>query len=148
MQNDDLLTSSSPVDKPVSERFVLSGLWASTMFCYIYADFFGLFRRGRMASMNEGMILPLGEATPTVLLAVSVMMAIPSLMVALTLILPARVARWSNIVFGLAFTFIQGATMVGGAPPYYLFFGTIEMLMTLSIVWTAWRWSRPEGIRR
>ena len=115
MQNDDLLTSSRPVDKPVSERFVLSGLWASTMFCYIYADFFGLFRRGRMASMNEGMILPLGEATPTVLLAVSVMMAIPSLMVALTLILPAR---------------------------------TIEMLMTLSIVWTAWRWSRPEGIRR
>ena len=100
-----------------------------------------------MASMNEGMILPLGEATPTVLLAVSVMMAIPSLMVALTLILPTRVARWSNILFGLAFTFIQGATMVGGTPPYYLFFGTIEMLMTLSIVWTAWRWSRPEGIR-
>jgi hypothetical protein len=144
MQNEDLLTNNKPADGPVSERFVLSGLWASTIFCYIYADFFGLFRKGRMASMNEGMILPLGEATPMVLLAVSVMMAIPSLMVVLSLILPARFARWSNIVFGLAFTFIQGATMIGGAPPFYLFFGTIEMLMTLSIVWTAWRWSRTK----
>ncbi len=131
---------TSLADAPVSIRVKLSALWASTMFCYLYADYFGLFQKGRLASMNAGLIPPLGPATPGVLLGVSVMMAIPSLMVALTLLLPASAVRWACIVLGLAYTAIQGATMIGGAPAYYLLFGTIELLLTLAIGWMAWRW--------
>jgi hypothetical protein len=129
-------------DQPVSIRHKLSGLWASTLFCYVYADYFTLFLKGRIAQINQGIIGPLGEATPGVLVGVSAMMAIPSLMVAMSLVLPTAIARWCNIVAGLLFTLIQGATMVGGGPPFYLFFGTIEMAMTLSIAVMAWRWPR------
>lgn len=143
------MSESIPLhDAPVPHRLKLAGLWASTMFCYLYADYFTLFLKGRMASMNQGMIQPLGEATPGVLLAVSVMMAIPSLMFMATLLLPARLCRWLNVAIGLMFTAIQGATMVGGGPVFYLFFGTVEMIMTLSIALLAFRWPRADGAGR
>ena len=126
--------------QPVPTRLKLSVLWAATLFCYVYADYFQLFRKGKLAEMNQGLIMPLGEASETVLLGVSVMMSLPSLMVALSLILPARLSRWANVSVGLLFTLIQGATMIGGAPLFYLYFGTVEMIMTLLIAWTAWRW--------
>jgi hypothetical protein len=128
-------------DFKVPTRIRLSALWASTMFCYVYGDFFGLFRPGRIAAMSEGRIGPLGEATPGVLVGVSAMMAIPSLMVFLSLALPAPLSRWLNVALGLAYTGIMLLTMKG-APPFYLFFGVIEVLLTLTIVWTAIRWPR------
>jgi hypothetical protein len=33
-------------DAPVPVRLKLSALWASVMFCYVYGDYFDLFRPG------------------------------------------------------------------------------------------------------
>jgi hypothetical protein len=115
------------------------------MLCYAYADYFGLYVKGNVAEMNRGLMGPLGEATPGVLLGVGVMMVVPALMVLLSLILPAALARWANIVTGLAYTAIQGMTMIGGAQPYYLMFGTVEMILTLAVAVLAWRWPRAGG---
>jgi hypothetical protein len=111
------------------------------MLCYVYGDFFGLFRPGRVMAMNAGIIGPLGPATPTVLVSVSLMMAIPSLMIALSLFLPAALNRWANIVLGLIYTAIMLLTM-RGAQPFYVVLGSIEVALTLAIVVCAWRWPR------
>lgn len=131
-------------DNKVPLRVKLSALWAATMFCYIYGDFFGLFSPGTLAAMNAGRMGPLGDATPAVLLGVSVMMAIPSLMVFLSLVLPARIDRWANIALGLAYTAIMGLTMPG-APLFYLFFGVVEIALTLAIAWSAWTWPKASA---
>ncbi len=47
----------------------LAVLWASTMFCYAYGDYFGLYVAGTLADMNRGSMGPLGHATPGVLVA-------------------------------------------------------------------------------
>lgn len=125
-------------------QVTLGALWASTMFCYVYGDYFGLFARGRLAEMNAGIIGPLGPATPVVLLCVSLMMALPSLMVFLSLVLPPVVNRWTNILLGAAYTAIMALTMPG-APLFYMFFGMIEMALTITIVGTAWMWPRGGG---
>lgn len=119
----------------------LAGLWASLMFCYIYADFFGLFRPGALADMNRGIIHPLGAATPLVLLGTSVMMVVPSLMVFLALVMRPALNRWANVVLGFVYAAIIALTMIG-APLYYLFFGSVEILLSLLIVRYAWRWPR------
>lgn len=138
--------NQTPLDPaPASIRVRLAGVWTSTMLCYAYADYFGLYVKGNVAEMNRGLMGPLGEATPGVLLGVGVMMAVPALMVLLSLILPAALARWANIVTGLAYTAIQGMTMIGGAQPYYLMFGTVEMILTLAVAVLAWRWPRAGG---
>lgn len=128
-------------DGKIPVRLKLSALWAAVTFCYLYGDFFGLFVPGRLAQMNQGIISPLGPATPAVLLGVSAMMAVPSLMVFLTLVLPAATSRWANMLLGAAFTLIMIATMPG-APLFYLFLAVVEITLTLLIVWYAWRWPR------
>lgn len=122
-------------------KLKLSALWAATMFCYVYGDFFGLFRPGKLMAMNAGNIGPLGEATPGVLVGVSILMAIPALMVALSLLLPPFFARWLNILFGLAYTGIMLLTMQG-AQPFYVTLGVIEVVLTLSVVWVAATWPK------
>ena len=130
-------------DFQVPTRIRISALWASTMFCYVYGDYFGLFLPGTLMEMNAGIMGPLGTATPTIMLSVSLMMIIPSVMVFLSLILPAIVSRWINVVLGLAYSAIMLLTMMG-APLFYVFFGVVEVCLTLTIVWFAWAWPREK----
>ena len=123
-------------------KLKLSALWAATMFCYVYGDFFGLFRPGKLMAMNAGKMHPLGDATPGILVAVSIMMAIPSVMVFLSLALPPVINRWLNVLLGLAYTGIMLLTMKGGAPPYYFTLGAIEIALTLGVVWVAVTWPK------
>ena len=123
----------------------LAALWASTMFCYIYGDYFGLYVAGTLADMNHGSMGPLGHATPYVLTATSLMMAVPSLMVALSLLLPARICRWTCIVLGLFYTAIM-AVSLPGSEPFYKVLAVIEMALTLAIAVIAARW--PSEVQR
>lgn len=122
-------------------KLKLAALWASTMFCYVYGDYFGLFVAGTVADMNRGNIGPLGQATPGVLVGVSLMMAVPSLMVALSLLLPARICKWANVILGIVYTAIM-AISLPDSPPFYIVFGVIEIILTLAIAMIAFRWPR------
>ena len=119
----------------------LAALWASTMFCYVYEDYFVLYGAGTLADMNKGIMGPLGPATPGILIAVSMMMALPSLMIILTLVFAPRVCRWVNIVLGLAYTGIM-AISIPGSQPFYVALGIIEMTLTMAIALVAFRWPR------
>jgi hypothetical protein len=124
-------------------KLKLAALWTSTMFCYVYGDYFGLFVKGALLEMNRGIMGPLGPATPAVLVGVSIMMAVPSLSIVLSLLLPASVGRWTNIVLGLAYTGVMAVTL-SGSKPFYIVFGIVEMALTLAVVVVAWRWPRVE----
>lgn len=121
----------------------LSALWASALCCYLYGDFFGLFQPGKLQHMLEGQIAPLGAVTQGVLLGVTISMAIPSLMIFLSLVLRPVVNRWTNIVVGVLYTLFVLATM-SGAWAFYLFLGTLDMMLTGLVVWFAWTWPRAD----
>jgi len=76
-------------DVKVPTRLKLSALWAALMFCYVYGDYFGLYQPGKLQSMLQG-DGPLGPTSQGTLVALSILMAIPSLMVFLPIMLPAR----------------------------------------------------------
>jgi len=123
----------------INVKIKLSALWASVMFCYIYADYFGLYRPGKLQAILGGDFFSL-PATQPVLLGASVMLAIPSLMIFLSVVLPPVSNRWLNIVAGAAYTAIILKTMWGWA--FYIFYGVVEIVLTLLVVWFAWRWPR------
>jgi hypothetical protein len=50
------------------------------MFCYVYGDYFGLYHPGQLQGMLHG-DGPIGPTSQGTLVAVSILMAIPSLMV-------------------------------------------------------------------
>jgi hypothetical protein len=126
---------------PISLKLALA--WASLMFLYIYNDYFSLYRHGIVEGMMAGRLGPLGEATEGVLSGVSVMMAIPSLMVFLSAALWPRLSRWLNIILGLAYSGIEVMTLIG-APISYQLVVVLEVGVSAWIVWQASQW-RPRA---
>jgi hypothetical protein len=127
-------------DKPIDVKLKLAALWTSAMFLYIYADYFGLYVPGALQKMLEGKMGPFGPTTEGVLLITSSMMAIPSVMIFLSVGLKAAVNRWLNIVVGVLYTLIILRTMWDWK--FYIMYGVIEVALTSLVVWYAWKWPR------
>ena len=126
---------------PVNVRVKLALLWAATMFCYVYGDYFELYVPGKLQEMTAGQ-LAFGPATQGALVATSVLLIVPALMVLLSLLLPPRVCRVANIALGAFYALVM-AMAVQGAWYFYKLFGAVEIALTLGIAWQAWRWPRP-----
>lgn len=130
------------INSPIPTKLKLSALWASTMFCYIYCDYFELYTPGKLESMLQGDMGPLGSITQGVLMGLSVMMAVPSLMVFLSVALPARYNKLLNIVVGACFTLLMALLTYSSEWYFYKFFAAIETVLTALVVWYAWRWPK------
>lgn len=64
--------------------------------------------------------MALGAITQGVLLGMSELLAIPSLMVFLSLVLPPQVNRWTNIILGIMYTLVM-ILAIKGAWHFYVF---------------------------
>ena len=129
----------------VHVKLKLVALWSATMFCYLYCDYFDLYVPGKLDSMLQGRMGPLGPVSQQVLLATSVLMAVPSLMVFLSLALPARYSRALNIVVGIFYTALLTLLAVTSPWYFYKFFAALEALLTALVVWHAWTWPRTQA---
>ena len=131
----------SLVDFEVPTPVRLSLLWAALMSLYIYNDFFSLYLPGEVEALSAGDMGPLGPATASILIFASLMMAIPTMMIFLSVFLPANASRWSNIVLAGLYTLIQFWSF-SDSPPFYVIVVALEIVVTGMIIWTAWRWPR------
>lgn len=132
-------------DMKVHVKLKLSALWAAVMFCYIYGDYFGLYVPGQLKGMLEGQG-PVGPTSQGTLVGTSIMLAIPGVMVFLSVVLPPRLNRWINIILGIVYTLIMLATMPD-AWAFYIVLGVIEVILTLLIAWYAWHWPKQAEAR-
>lgn len=130
-------------DVTIPVKLKLSALWASVMFCYIYADYFGLYVPGALSEMLAGRIGPLGPVTQQVLLGTSLVLAIPSVMIFLSVALTPTLNRWLNITCGVIYTLIILVTMWRWA--FFIVYGVIEVALTGLIVRYAWTWPKQEA---
>ncbi len=127
-------------DVKVHVKFKLFALWCSVLFFYIYGDYFELYQPGKLQAMIAGR-MAMGVVSQGVLFGMSAVMAIPSLMIFLSLVLPSRVNRWLNMVLGAAYSAVM-ILAIQGAWHFYVFFGVIEIMLTSLIVWYAWTWPK------
>lgn len=141
-----MLPASTLEDVRVPTRYKLSATWASLMFCYIYGDYFELYIPGKLQGMLAGRMDPLGPVTQGVLVGTTAMLALPSLMILLSLTLAPRLCRWLSVVVGVVYTVIQLLVISRSGWAFYVAFGALETALTVLIVWTAWKW--PSGPRQ
>lgn len=133
--------ASTPLqDMKIHVRFKLSALWTAIMCCYIYGDFWGLYRPGNLQDILDGGG-PLGPISQGSLVAVSVLVAIPAVMIFLSLVMPPALARWLNVLIAAVLTAIVLATLPG-AWAFYIFMSLVEVALQLAVLWYAWRWPR------
>src|SRR5690349_16552877 len=114
-------------DSKIDVKLKLAALWTSVMFCYIYADYFGLYVPGALQSMLDGKMGPLGPVTQAVLLGTSAMLAVPGVMIFLSVALKPGLNRWLNILMGVLYSLIIFATMWRW--DFFIFYGVIEITL-------------------
>jgi glucan phosphoethanolaminetransferase (alkaline phosphatase superfamily) len=137
-------TSDSHIleDARIGVRLKISALWIAMLFLFAYGDIFGSFVPGRIDDIRGGEISGI-EITQAFLVAVSVYIAIASLMIFLTLVLRPRVSRWANIVLAVLYVVSIAASVIGETWAYFWFMSIAECAVLLLIVWYAWTW--PAG---
>jgi hypothetical protein len=131
-------------DVKINVKMKISALWVAVMFLYVYADIKAFFMPGSIEGLIAGEAGPF-KITQVFLLGSAVLMAIPAVMVFLSLTLKPKVNRWANIILGIVYTGVILATLLmPGLWAYYIFYGTVEVVLTVLIVWYAWKWPQQE----
>jgi uncharacterized protein DUF6326 len=90
-------TTTALHDPPAPVRAKLAAAWTSLMFFVIYIDYFHLYQPGAIDQIRGGGIFEF-DITPTLMTIFVVVIGIPALMVMLSMALPARVNRATNLV--------------------------------------------------
>jgi hypothetical protein len=131
-------------DFKVNVKIKLAALWASVTLCYLYGDYFELY----VPKKTEGLVN--GENlldSPVKLFAASVLLAIPAVMVFLSIILKPKTNRWLNIILGIFFTVIMLLIAFTSITPwrtFYVFLAITESSITSLIIWYAVKWPKQK----
>lgn len=129
-------------DEKVNIKIKLSALWASVTFLYIYGDYFELYVPKKIVGIIDGNSM---LDSPVKLFLASLLLAIPAMMICLSILLKPLLNKWLNIVFGIFFTAIMlliAVTSISEWRAFYVFYAIVESVLTSLIVWTAFNWPK------
>jgi hypothetical protein len=135
------MTTETPYEpSPVNVRTKITALWTSMLFVFAYVDLFSLYRPDFRAEVEAGTIAGF-TIDQTFLLATTIYVLIPSLMVFGALVLPSRANRIANIVLGslYALTIVVAAIGEWG---YFVLGSAVEIALLALIVYYAWTWPK------
>lgn len=130
-------------DNKIDIKIQIAVLWLAMMALYIYNDFFHLFTPGSIQNIMDGNMGPF-ETTQTGVLGAAVLMAIPVGMSILAVFSNAKINRIANIVMGILYTIVNIANLPGETWIFYIFLGTLEIVITLTILYLAFKWPKAE----
>lgn len=129
-------------DQPVNVKIKLAALWTSATLCYLYGDYFELYVPQKTAGLLNGENL---LNSPAKLLLASILLAIPAIMVPLSVLLKPSVNRVLNISFGIFFTLVMLLIACTSLTPwrsFYVFLALTESMITILITVYAWKWEK------
>ncbi|EXF24679.1 hypothetical protein BG28_04465 [Nesterenkonia sp. AN1] len=138
-------SSESPLEHlrmPV--QATLAAAWTSVMFLYIYVDYLALYKPGVVDDILAGVVHEF-DTGPAFLALGLTLMAIPSLMILLSMTLPARTNRTLNLVVATLFIPVSIYNADGESWAYSYFYGLsigLEVLILAFILRIAWTWPR------
>jgi hypothetical protein len=129
-------------DRQVPVQAKLAAAWISFMLLYLYVDYLHLHKPGVIDNLRAGVVFEF-DITPTLLTIFLALIAIPSLMVMLSMTLPARVNRATNLVVASLYIPVSVFNAVGESWEWASFYGLsigLEVLLLAFIIRTAWTW--------
>ena len=111
------------------------------MFCYIYADILAFYDDYLLGEILNGNLGSIGPITQELKLGIGVFMSIPAIMVYVSLAAKPRICRWINTASGGLFTAVSLVTTIMSPFYYYIYFGILELAITVYVVWLVWKWT-------
>jgi hypothetical protein len=138
-------TTTALHDPPVPVRAKLAAAWTSFMFLYIYVDFFALYKPGVIDDILAGVVFEF-QISQTLLTVFLAAIAVPSLMIVLSVILPARANRVINLVVASVYIPFSMFNAVGESWMYFYGLGVVlEVIVLAVILRSAWTWPRTSS---
>lgn len=131
-------------DFKINVKIKLSALWASLTLCYLYGDYFELYVPKKVEGLVSGANM---LDSPAKLFLAALLLAIPAVMVFLSIVLKPLLNKWLNIIFGIFFTLfvaLVGVASISSWRAFYVFLALIEVLITSTISVYAWNWPKQE----
>jgi len=122
----------------------LAAAWTSLMFLVIYLDYFHLYQPGEIDSIRGGVIFEF-DISGTLMSIFFVIIAIPALMIMLSMTLPARVDRATNLVVAALYIPVMVFNAAGASWDYAFYYALtigVEVLILAFILRSAWTWPR------
>ena len=141
---ENLPSHSALEDLRMPVKAKLAAAWTSLMFLYIYVDYLHLYKPGVIDDLRAGVVFEF-DITPTLLTIFVAVIAIPALMVMLSMTLPARVNRATNLVVATLHIPYVMFNAVGESWDWAFFYGLsigLELLLLAFILRSAWTWPR------
>lgn len=137
------------LDTPlISAQAKLAAAWTSLMFLVIYIDYFHLYQPGEIDDIRGGVIFAF-DISGALLTLFFAIIAIPALMVMLSMTLPARVNRSANLVVASLYIPICVFNAAGASWDwafYYVVTIGVEVLILGFILRSAWTWPRTAAV--
>ena len=127
---------------PVQAR--LAAAWTSFMFLYVYVDILNFYKPGVVDGIRNGLIWTF-DISSTLLTIFLVSVSIPALMVVLSMTLPARWNRATNLVIASLLIPYSVFNAAGATWEWAGFYGIsigVEVLLLAFILRSAWTWPR------
>ncbi|MDX3005086.1 DUF6326 family protein [Kribbella solani] len=127
-------------DQPISVRAKLAAAWTSFMFLYAYVDILNFFTPGVVEDILNGKVFEF-DLSQTFSTTALTLMAIPILMIVLSMTLPARASRITNLTVASLYLPVTGFNVLGES--WLIFYGlgiALELILLLFIIRSAWTW--------
>ena len=126
-------------------KIKLAALWVSVTLCYLYGDYFELYVPKKVDGLISGVNM---LDSPSKLFLAAFLLAIPAVMVFLSVVLKPAINRWLNIIFGIFFTLFVSLVAIASISSrwlnFYVFLAVVEIVITSIIVWFAWTWPKQK----
>ncbi len=130
----------------VDVRIILSALWAARMLSSLQGDSTRFHDPVALKELVAGTSeIPV---TNTMLLVLSIILAVPIFMSFLSLTLNAKANRRANLSIGIFFVLFELIFLIfvySQAPAYEMFWGVAYLIFAALVVWHAWKWPNQEA---
>jgi hypothetical protein len=129
-------------DQPLPVRAKLAAAWTSLMFLYAYVDILNFFTPGVIEDILDGKVFEF-DLSQTFSTAALTLVSIPILMVVLSMTLPARVNRTTNLIVAALYVPVTAFNATGES--WLIFYGLgigLELILLALILRYAWTWPR------
>src|SRR5690242_10561464 len=144
-RTEPMMTTARPTPATLEEQRIplgakLAATWTSFMFLYAYVDILNFFTPGVVADILDNRVFEF-DLSQTFSTSALALVAVPILMVVLSVTLPARANRTTNLVVALLYVPITVFNAVGES--WLLFYGlgiALELALLALVVRYAWTW--------
>ena len=128
-------------DIKINVKVKLALFWVALMFFYLYNDLLSFFKPGTVEELVGGSLEGI-VFTQELLFGAALLMALPSIMIFLSLTLKAKLNRMVNIIVGIFHMVVLVGTMLvpGDLWVFYATYMVFEAVFIILIVWHAWKW--------